>query len=349
MAKNTGPLRMGLQPDRPPLINPEDVRFFSGQSHPALAEDIVRYLGINLERTSFERFGNDNLYIQLGASVRGRKVYIVQSLIPPVNEHLMELFIMLDIARSAGASQVHAIIPYFSYARSDKKNAPRISITARLIADLLVTAGTTHVMTMTLHSPQVHGFFSVPTDPLTARGLFVDYLRDRFINLGEKFHPERMIIVAPDYGRAGSAARLAEILGLDSISAEKRRITDTRVEISPLIIRQVRGFRHAIIYDDEIASGGSVVELSQKLVDGGVQEIWMICSHGLFVNNALHRILSIPQVTEVICTDTCPQPVDDPRLKVLSVAPIIGEAIRRNFSHQSIGDLFAFGGSEPPD
>lgn len=343
MTKNTGPLRIRTQIDKIPLINPEDARFFSGQSHPELAEGIVSYLGINLERTSFERFGNDNLYIQLGASVRGRKVFIVQSLIPPVNEHLMELFIMLDIARSAGANQVHAIIPYYSYARSDKKNAPRISITARLIADLLVTAGATHVMTMTLHSPQVHGFFSVPTDPLTARGLFVEYLQNRLYSQIYDFRPERTIIVAPDYGRAGSAARLAELLGLASISAEKRRISDTVVEVSPLIIRQVHGFKRAIIYDDEIASGSSVIELSEKLVAGGIEEIFMVCSHGLFVNNALERIFAIPNVVEVITTDTCPQRKNEPRLKVLSVAPIIGEAIRRNYRHQSIGDLFAFG------
>jgi ribose-phosphate pyrophosphokinase len=349
VSKSTGPLRIRSLANRTPLINQDDVRFFSGQSHPALAEGIVNYLGVNLEQTIFERFGNDNLYIQLGASVRGRKVFIVQSLIPPVNEHLMELFIMLDIARSAGASQVHAIIPYYSYARSDKKNAPRISITARLIADLLVTAGATHVMTMTLHSPQVHGFFSVPTDPLTARGLFVEYLQNRLYKLDDQIGPERTIVVAPDYGRAGSAARLAEFLGLASISAEKRRISDTTVEISSLIIRQVQGFKRAIIYDDEIASGSSVIELSEKLVEGGIQEIFMVCSHGLFVNNALKRIFDIPQVIEIITTDTCPQPKDEPRLKVLSAAPIIGEAIRRNFMHQSIGDLFAFGVHEDPE
>lgn len=150
-------------------LNPDDVRIFSGRSHPELAASIAFHLGIPLESTHFSRFSNDNLYIQLGASVRSRSVYIVQSMIPPVSEHLLELLMMLDIARGAGAREIHAIIPYFSYARSDKKNAPRISITARLIADLLETAGATHVMTMTLHSPQVHGFFRIPTDPLTAR------------------------------------------------------------------------------------------------------------------------------------------------------------------------------------
>mgnify|MGYP003602488372 FL=1 len=143
-------------------LNQSDVRLFSGRSNPVLAAAIARNLGIRLEVTHFSRFSNDNLFVQLGASVRGRKVYIVQSLVPPVSDHLMELLMMLDIANGAAASEIHAIIPYFSYARSDKKDAPRISITARLVADLMRTAGATHVMTMTLHSPQVHGFFGIP-------------------------------------------------------------------------------------------------------------------------------------------------------------------------------------------
>ena len=150
-------------------LDKNDVRIFSGRSHPALAASIAEYLSVPLEQTLCRHFSNDNLYVQLGASVRGRAVYIIQSLVPPVSEHLFELFMMLDAARGAAAREIHAIIPYFSYARSDKKDAPRIPITARLIADLLQTSGATHVMTMTLHSPQVHGFFSVPCDPLTAR------------------------------------------------------------------------------------------------------------------------------------------------------------------------------------
>jgi len=150
-------------------IDEQDVRIFSGQSHPALAQGIAEYLGIPLDKSNFRRFSNDCTEVQLGATVRSRNVYIVQSLVKPVSEHLLELFIMLDIAHSAGARSVHAVIPYYSYARSDKKDAPRISIIAKLVANLLATAGATHVMTMTLHSPQVQGFFNVPTDVLTAR------------------------------------------------------------------------------------------------------------------------------------------------------------------------------------
>jgi ribose-phosphate pyrophosphokinase len=315
-----------------------DLRMFSGRSHPGLAQEIASHIGIPLEKTSFARFSNDNLFIQLGASVRGRKVLIVQSLIPPVSEHLLELLMMLDIARSAAASEVHAIIPYFSYARSDKKNAPRISITARLIADLLQTAGATQVMTMTLHSPQVHGFFSVPTDPLTARGLFVKHFAQQELN------PIDTIVVAPDYGRAGSASRLAAQLGLTAISAEKKRISDTEVLIGELIGKQVAGFRRALIYDDEIATGGSVVNLCRHLVENGVQEISMICTHGLFIGTCLERIAAIPQVTEIVTTNTIPIPPEKrlSNMIVLSVGPTFAEAIRRNVSHQSIGDLFAF-------
>jgi ribose-phosphate pyrophosphokinase len=329
-------------------IDPNDVRIFSGSSHPELAAAIALHLGLPLEATRFDRFSNDNLYIQLGASVRSRIVYIVQSLVPPVSDHLIELFMMLDIARSAGAREVHAVIPYFSYARSDKKNAPRISITARLIADLLQIAGATHIMTMTLHSPQVHGFFSIPTDPLTARGLFLNYLRERARATQIEFNAKDTVVVAPDYGRAGSAARFAALLNLPAISAEKTRISDTEVHVGELVLRQVEGFKRAIIYDDEIATGGSVLHLSKLLVQGGIQEIHLICTHGLFLNNALERIQQIPQVTEIIATDTVPIPREKriPLLKILSVGPVISEAIYRNYTRQSIGTLFDFSEEE---
>ncbi len=323
----------------PCSMDPNDVRFFSGRSHPQLAADIAGYLGVPLDATLFSRFSNDNLQVQLGASVRDRAVYIVQSLVPPVSDHLLELFMMLDAARGAAARDVHAIIPYFSYARSDKKDAPRIPITARLVADLLKTAGATHVMTMTLHSPQVHGFFSVPTDPLTARSLFQDHFQCR------GYRREDTVVVAPDFGRAGSASRLALKLGLPSLSADKNRVSDTEVVISELICRQVEGFRRAIVYDDEIATGGSARELCRLLVKGGIEEVILVCTHGLFTGSSLERLAAIPQVAEIVATDTVPLPPARrvPKLAVLSVGPVFGEAIWRNHSRQSIGDLFAFG------
>ncbi|RMG95308.1 MAG: ribose-phosphate pyrophosphokinase [Chloroflexi bacterium] len=321
-----------------PLLDPTDIRIFSGRSNPELAARIADYLHVPLEKTHVSRFSNDNLFVQLGASVRGRAVFIIQSLTPPVSDHLLELLMMLDIAKSAAAREIHAIIPYFSYARSDKKDAPRISITARLIADLLATAGATHLMTMTLHSPQVHGFFSIPADPLTARALFVDYFRQKNLD------PYKTIVVAPDMGRAKSASRFAAHLGMHIATANKERISDTDVRIGGMIRRQVRGFEHALVYDDEIATAGSVVELSHLLVDSGIKTITLICTHGLFLGPAIERLSGIPQIVEIVTTDTVLRPPDrcPPNLTVLSVAPVIGEAIHRNYLRQSIGDLFTF-------
>ena len=317
-------------------LDPKDIRVFSGSSHPDLAAGIAAYLGVPLEKTHVKRFSNDNLYLQLGASVRARAVFIVQSLSPPASDHLLELLMMLDIARGAAAREVHAIIPYFSYARSDKKDAPRISITARLIADLLQTAGATHVMTMTLHSPQVHGFFSLPTDPLTARALFTRYFQPRDLR--------ETIVVAPDSGRLKSAARFAASLDLPAIAAEKKRLSDKEVRLDELIGKQVQGYRRAIIYDDEIATGGSAITLSQLLIQNGVSEVALVCTHGVFAGHAIEKLKAIPQITEIVTTDTVPIPPEKrlPRLKILSVAPVFGEAIRRNYLGQSIGNLFSF-------
>ncbi|MEW6718084.1 MAG: ribose-phosphate pyrophosphokinase [Chloroflexota bacterium] len=321
-------------------LNASEVRFFSGSSNPQLASDIAAYLDIPLEKTHITRFSNDNLYIQLGASVRSRIVYVVQSLSPPVNDHLMELLMMLDIAKGAAAKEIHAIIPYFSFSRSDKKDAPRISITARLVADLLETAGATHIMTMTLHSPQVHGFFSLPTDPLTARPIFHHFFKERDLS--------HTVMIAPDIGHAKSAARLAKYFNLPVAAGYKERVSDTKVHISGLVGRQVKGFKQALIFDDEIATGSSVIELSKILIRSGIERMVVICTHGVFVGDALAKLTAIPQITEIVTTDTVYFPPEKrhPKLHVLSVAPIFGEAIRRNYLRQSIGSLFVFWGDE---
>ncbi len=318
-------------------LDPNEVRFFSGSSHPQLAADIVSHLGLPLDKTYISRFSNDNLYIQLGASVRSRVVYILQSLTPPVNDHLVELLMMLDIARSASAKEIHAIIPYFSFARSDKKDAPRISITARLVADLIQTAGATHVMTMMLHSPQVHGFFSIPADPLTSRPVFNRHFEGRDLS--------NTIVVAPDMGHAKSAARFAKGLGMLVAAGDKERISDSEVLISGLVGRPIQGYRRAIIYDDEIATGGSIVGISKVLIEQGIQEIWVACTHGVFVHGGLERLVSIPQITEIVTTDTVYIPPEKRHTKliVLSVAAVFGDAISRNYLRQSISDLFVYG------
>jgi ribose-phosphate pyrophosphokinase len=318
-------------------INPNHVRFFSGSSHPQLARAICDYLGVPLEESHISRFSNDNLFIQLGASVRSRKVFIVQSLFPPVNDHLVELLMMLDIARSAAANEVHAIIPYFSFARSDKKDAPRISITARLIADLLQTAGASHVMTMMLHSPQVHGFFSVPIDPLSSRPVFKQYFQGRDLT--------GTIVVAPDMGQAKSASRFARDMGLPVAAGNKERISDTEVRISGIVGDQIHGYHRALIYDDEIATGGSILEASNHLIQNGIKEIWVVCTHGVFVRGALDRLSSLPEITEIVTTDTVFTPPErrPAKLHILSIAPIIGEAINLNYFGQSISSLFVYG------
>lgn len=318
-------------------IPADEVRFFSGSSNPKLAENIASKLGVPLDITHISRFSNDNMYIQLGASVRYRRVYIVQSLSQPVNDHLMELLMMIDIARGAAASEIHAIIPYYSFGRSDKKDAPRISITARLVADLLKTAGATHVMSMMFHSPQVHGFFGIPTDPLSSRLVFKDYLSTCDLS--------GAIVVAPDMGQAKSAARFARALNLPVAAGNKERISDTEVIISGLVGSQVRGHKRALIYDDEIATGGSILELSRVLIHEGIEDLRVICTHGVFSRGGLERLAVMPQISEIITTDTVHIPTENvhPKLKILSVATVFADAIRHNFNHESISDLFVFG------
>jgi ribose-phosphate pyrophosphokinase len=320
------------QPDR---IDPNDIRIFSGNSNPALAAAVAAYLQVPLDPTRVRRFSNDNLYIQLGASVRSRAVFIVQSFSPPVNDHIVELLMMLDIARGAGAREVHAVIPYFSFARSDKKDAPRISITGRLMAKMIETAGATQVLTMTLHSPQVHGFFDVPIDPLTARPVFVDYFKKQDL--------QDTIVVAPDAGHATPASRFAESLGLKMAAGNKTRISDKEVRITGLV-GEMDGLKRAIVYDDEIAAGSSMVAIAKLLIEHGIESMSVVCTHGVFSGNAIERLAAIPQIKEIVTTDTVPVPKSKrtANLTVLSVAPLFGEAIKRNYLRQSIGDLFSF-------
>ena len=318
-------------------IPAEKVRFFSGSSNPTLAASIANELGVPLDETLITRFSNDNFFIQLGATVRYRRVYIVQSLSQPVNDHLMELLMMLDIARGAAAAEVHAIIPYYSFARSDKKDAPRISITARLVADLLKTAGATHVMSMIFHSPQVHGFFSLPTDPLSSWQVLKEYLQTKEV--------ADSILVTPDMGQAKSAARFAKVLSLPIAAGNKERVSDTEVTIRGLVGNQVRGHKRALIYDDEIATGGSIHELCRLLIDDGVEDILVICTHGVFTRGGLERLAEIPQISEIVTTDTVYLPPEKrhPKLKILSVAPIFADAIRHNLHRESLNELFVFG------
>jgi ribose-phosphate pyrophosphokinase len=326
-----------MLPFAPCEVPPERLnhcRIFSGSAHPDLAREVCQYVGVPLSPSRTERFSNDNLYVQLEDSVREKDVYILQPLCPPANDNLVELLLMCDAARSASARRIIAVIPHFSYARSDKKDEPRISIAARLMADLLVTAGAGHVITMTLHSPQVHGFFSVPTDHLTDRYVFASFLEQRDLS--------HAVIVAPDLGHAKQASKLARLLNVPLAAVNKQRINDATVEAEEMI-GTVAG-RDAIIYDDEVATAGTVRETVKQLAARKARSMILVCAHGLFTGPAIDRLRALDCLTEIVTTDTVPIPAEKrlPNMTVLPVCAMFGEAIRRNLQGESVQPLFSY-------
>ncbi len=307
-----------------------DIVVFSGSAHTELAAKVCEALDVPLSESHITRFSNDCLQAQLLANCRQRDVYIVQPLIPPTQEHLMELLLMIDAARGASAGQITAVMPHFAYARSDKKDASRMSLGGRLVADLLATAGTHRVLTMTLHAPQVHGFFSVPVDHLTALGILAEHFRG--------YDLENSIVVSPDLGNAKEATQFARLLGLPVAAGSKRRLTDDRVVIDS-IVGDVEG-RRAIVLDDEIATGGSIVELLDRLKDAGCTEAAVACTHGLFAGPAVDRLKGHPMISQVVTTDTVPAPAGWPQLQVRSVSGLFAEAIKRIHAGKSVSSLF---------
>src|SRR5581483_9583606 len=278
-----------------------EIVVLSGSAHPAFAQQVCDHLGVPLAPVEIRRFSNDCLWVQIGENCRQNEVYVVQPLVPPTQEHLVELLLMLDAARGASAAQVTAVIPHYAYARSDKKDASRISIAGRLVADMLVTAGADRVLTMTLHAPQVHGFFSVPVDHLTAIGELADHFRDRDL--------DNCVVVSPDLGNAKTATQFARLLGLPVAAGAKQRLAADRVVIDA-IVGDVRGKR-AIVLDDEIATGGSMLELLAHLEDHGCPDAAIACTHGLFAGKAMRRLHDHPMVSEIVTTDTVPPPGDE--------------------------------------
>ncbi|HET8605248.1 MAG TPA: ribose-phosphate diphosphokinase [Marmoricola sp.] len=307
-----------------------EIVVFSGSAHRPLARGICQHLGVPLSSVEIKRFSNDCLQAQLQANCRQRDVYIVQPLVPPTQDHLMELLLMVDAARGASAAQITAVIPHYAYARSDKKDASRISLGGRLVADLLAAAGVDRVLTMTLHAPQVHGFFSVPVDQLTALGVLADHFLSTDLS--------DSVVVSPDLGNAKTATQFSRLLGLPVAAGSKQRLADDRVVIDA-IVGDVAGKR-AIVLDDEIATGGSIVELLDRLQDAGCEEAAVACTHGLFVGKAVERLQNHPRITEVVTTDTVPPPDDWPGLRVLSVSTLFAEAISRVHAGESVSSLF---------
>jgi ribose-phosphate pyrophosphokinase len=306
-----------------------EIAVFGGSAHPALTDEICRFLAVPPQPVRLERFANDCLEVQLQANCRERDVFLIQSLVRPVQENLVELLLMADAARGASAARVTAVLPHYAYARSDKKDAPRISIGGRLIADLLVTAGVNRVLTLNLHSPQVHGFFSVPVDHLHALRELASHFRQRDLS--------NAVVVSPDLGYAKSAAAFARRLGLPVAAGAKERISDAEVHITA-IIGDVAG-RDVIVLDDEISRGTTVFELLDKLREEDARSVAVACTHGLFADNALEK-LAAADVTEIVCTNTAPLDAEHPKLTVLSVAPALAEAISRIHNGESVSSLF---------
>jgi ribose-phosphate pyrophosphokinase len=310
-------------------VNAEIV-IFGGHAHPELADEICAHLNVPRSPAKLSRFANDCMQVQLQANCRERDVYLIQPLVPPVQENLVELLLMADAARGASAGRVTAVMSHYAYARSDKKDQPRISIGGRLVADLLVTAGVNRVLTLTLHSAEVHGFFSVPVDHLHALRELVDHFRQRDLS--------QTVVLSPDLGYAKSAAAFARRLGVPVAAGAKERFNDEEVSISA-IIGEVAD-RDVIIVDDEIARGTTVLELLSVLRRQEPRSISIACTHGLFADGALEKLAAAEDVFEIVCTNSVPVPVAHPKLTVLSVAPALAEAIRRTHDGESVSVLF---------
>ncbi len=309
----------------------KEIVVFGGTAHPRLTTEVCASLGIEESTSQLSRFANDCLEVQLQANCRERDVFLVQPLVRPVQEHLVELLLMCDAARGASASRITVVMPHYAYARSDKKDAPRISIGGRLVADLLRAAGADRVLAVTLHSPQVHGFFSMPVDHLHALRELAGHFR--------RLDLSRTTVVSPDLGNAKEAAAFARLLGASVAAGAKQRFPDDRVVIST-VIGDVEG-RDVIVLDDEIAKGSTVLELLRVLRGMGPRSVRLACTHGLFSADALARLAAQDDVLEIVCTDTVPVPEGvTGKLRVLSVAPALAEAIRRIHNGESVSALF---------
>ncbi len=309
-----------------------DLSIFSGTAHPDLARAVCQYLGVPLGKAEFVKFPNENIFPKINQNVREHDVFLIQPTYPNVSDSIMELLIMMDALKRASASRITAVIPYFSYGRSDKKDQPRVPITARLLADLIQTAGANRVLTVDLHAGQVQGFFNVPVDELTAMNLLCDYMRGM-----ELIDP---VVVAGDLGFAKRARNFANLIGASVAFVEKRRTgNDSRSE-SLGVIGDVRG-KTAIIVDDEIDTAGSITNAAKIVIKEGATGVYAACTHALLSGPAVERLRASP-IRELIATDTVYRaPAKHlPNLTVLSVSLLLGEAISRIHTGESVGALF---------
>jgi ribose-phosphate pyrophosphokinase len=310
-----------------------DLSIFSGNAHPELAQAVCRYLGVPLGKAEVVKFSNENIFPKINQNVREHDVFVIQPTSPTVSDSILELLIMIDALKRASASRITAVVPYFSYARSDKKDQPRVPITARLIADMLQTAGANRVLTIDLHAGQVQGFFNVPVDELTA---MQPLLRDYVVGM-ELIDP---VVVAGDLGFAKRARNFADMIGASVAFVEKRRLGNNSRSESLGVIGDVRG-KSAIIIDDEIDTAGSIVGAAEIVEQAGARIVYAACTHALMTGSAVERLRNSP-IQELIVTDTVHQPMSKrlPIMTVLSVSLLLGEAISRIHTGESVGALF---------
>lgn len=311
----------------------EELKIFSGTANPELAEAVCDYLGMPLGKIEVFKFSNDNTFVRINENVRQRDVFLMQAFSYPVNDHLMEMLIMIDAAKRASAGRITAVIPYYGYGRTDKKDQPRVPITARLIADLLTTAGADRVLTIDLHAGQIQGFFSIPVDELTALPLLARYFQEMDL--------ENPVVVAVDIGISKRARDLAERLGVPLAIVEKRRVSGNEDKTELLnIIGEVDG-RNAILMDDEVDTGGSMVSAAKALMEAGALSVRACSTHAVLSGNAVERFQS-SVINELVSTDTVPLAPEkrNGTVKVVSVAALFGEAIHRIHSGLSVGAMF---------
>jgi ribose-phosphate pyrophosphokinase len=310
----------------------DQIEIYHGNANKDLAQKICRYLGVQVGRAEVFQFANENIFVKILDNVREKDVFLVQPTCHPVNQSIMELLIMIDAFKRASAGRITAVVPFYAYGRSDKKDQPRVPITARLVADMITVAGADRVLTMDLHQGQIQGFFNIPVDELTAVHLLSNYFLHK--------HMEDLVIVT-DLGFAKRARAFAEALEAPLAIIEKRRVGNLdRAELMN-VIGQVRGKR-AIIVDDEIDTGGTLMETVRALEREGVHEIYACASHGVLSDPATDRIRD-SSLLEVVLTDSVPLPPAKRLAKIttLSVAPLIGEAIKRIHRGESVGALFS--------
>jgi len=310
------------------------MKVFSGTSNEPLAQKICDYVGIPLGNCTVEAFPDGETFAKINENVRGEDIYIVQSSCPPTNHHLMELFIMMDAFRRASASRITAVMPFYGYARQDRKDQPRVPITAKLVANLLVASGATRVLTLDLHAQQIQGFFDIPVDHLYASPVTFKYLKEKAI-------PD-LVVVSPDVGGLKMANAYANMLGADLAIVAKRRKSATEVE-ADAVIGEIEG-KNALIVDDLTETAGTVVQAATILKDGGAKKIYACISHALLNDLGVER-LQKSCLDELITTDTVPRPViDGIEITTLSVAGLLGEAIKRIHNNSSVNSLFEFKG-----